>query len=463
MQKKSLNLKNNLPSEKGIGSFLSKILQDERSGRYTPSPSDITEGEPVYNSVLDQVNQARASALDMRQRFDSIDIADDPQSAAKLKVELKRLQDESNRFRRVVQAPDERPSFWRYLFHPWSYRPNRDQITTDSLDERRLRASAIRDDLALINSQAGILQDIANDVDINTDFELKSFGAKSNLKDSVQDIKQYLDIIIDTLGKTSKDLIQARKSVKTMKNVNTIKTSDHEEKATIDAALKYYKAMKDTMQDIVVTKSSSKLFGIGEDKDPNPDGMSEAALQALMDGNNEAQNDLGLDQATRLNGEVYQEMGDQFANAANQAERLMQSLPDDPSQLTEEPVSISEQLDREMDGLNRLNENLGRSGQMDDYNVSQSEEVIGQGQDVLQDFSDLGDLVGTPVEGSAYGSYRSVSAKKIDLKKKKQQLAALIVKLRKAAQKFKKKKQAAEIVKKQAVQAKAILSQKKTK
>lgn len=462
MQKKSLNLNDSLSSEKGIGNFLSKILQDEKSGRYTPSPSDITEGEPVYNSVLDQVNAARESALDMRKRFDSIDIGDDPQSAAKLKVELKRLQDESNRFRRVVEAPDEKPSFWRYLFHPWSYRPNREQVTSDALVERRLRASDIRDDLNLINSQAGILHDIASDVDIDTNFELKSFGTKASLRDSVEDIKEYLDIIVGTLSKTSRDLTQARKSTKTMKKLDTIKTNDHEEKATVDAALKYYKAMKDTMQDIVVTKPSSKLFGIGGNKDPEPDEMSEAALNVLMEGSNQA-NDLSLEQATNLNGADYENLGQTFDEVANRAEALMHSLPDDASQLTQQPVNIADQLNKEMNNLNRLNQNYDRTGQVDPYSIDESQQVVDESQDVFNDFGDLEDFVSTPVGGDAYGSYRSVSTKKIDLKKKKQQLAALIVKLRKAAQKFKKKKQAAEIVKKQAVQAKAILSKKNSR
>jgi hypothetical protein len=458
MQTRSLKSKPDTAYKGVIGKILDHLFTYHPDEEYF---KEAQAGEPVYDSVLDQVNAARDSALDMKKRFNDIDISDDPQSAAILKRELQQLQLESNRYRRVAQAPDQRPSFWRYLLHPWYNPQSRDQITTDMLDERRLRASSVRDDLNMINMQAGILQDIAKDVNLDTNFDLKSFGVKANLKDSVEDIKKYLDIMIGTLNKTSRDLTQAGKSIKTMKNVNTIKTNDREEKATVDAALKYYKAMKDTMQDIVITKPSSKLFGLGgnnissQELDPN-------VLSDLMDNNKQAEDGLTLQDAVEIKPAAYDQMGDQLDHVASLAEQLMRSLPDDQSQLTEQSVNASQQLNQAMDNLNRVSEGMNNSGAVDPYNADQAQDVVDDGQEFLQDFSDLGDFVPSQISGDAYNSYRSVSTKKIDLKKKKAQLAALVGKLKKAAQKFKKKKRAAEVVQKQAAHAKAILT-KKTK
>ena len=217
------------PANKGvIGYMLDHLFT------YYPADQDITKGEPVYNSVLDQVNEARNSALDMKKRFNQINIGDDPQSTEQMLKDLKQLQSEANRFRRVAQAPDQKPAFWRYILHPGSIGPRRDQVTTDQLDKRRLQASNIRDDMKLINSQAGILEDIALETG-SLNYDLKSFGVKTTPAELMSEIQRHLDIMIGTLNKTSRDLTQASKSMKTIKQLDSVKTSI-EEKATVDAA-----------------------------------------------------------------------------------------------------------------------------------------------------------------------------------------------------------------------------------
>lgn len=457
MQRKNHSIKNSNISEKGIGSFLSKILQDEKSGNYTPAPEDITQGEPVYNSVVDQVNAARDSALDMKKRFESINIADDPESAEKLKRELQQLQFESNRYRRVAQAPDQKPSFWRYIFHPFTRGQSRDQITTIDLDKRRLYASSIRDDMNLINSQAMILADIAQDVNLDTNFELKSFKVKASLQDSVNDIARYLDIMIDTLSKTSRDLTQAGKSVNTMNKIKS--TRDNEEIATVNAALKYYKAMKETTKDIVTTKPKTKLFGFGGDD--NPEGISTDELNDLMDGNSQAANQYSLDQAENLDPNAYVQFEGELSTAVEQATELYNSF--DPSQPNPESQEVAQDLSQSLDKLNQMGQRFGQSDQLDPVTAGYVEMIPDMqqaiqpmiAQDTYQGYNQIGQYAGGSTVDSGY--YRSFSTKKVDLKAAKNKLGKLIGALKDKVQKVKKKKQVAAEVKKKAKNAKKTL------
>lgn len=441
-------------AETAYKGFIGKIL--DHMFTYYPDEEYFNQakaGEPVYESIVDQVNAARDSALDMKKRFNAIDIDSNPEAAIDLKKELAQLQAESNQYRRVATAPDERPSFWRWLLAPGSIN-RRDQINSVELDKRRLRASTVRDDMNMIYSQAGILSDIAKDTRIDPNYQLKNYATKTSLHDLKDEVEAYLDKMIGILNKTSQDLNQAGKSVNTMKKIDSIKTNDREEKATVDAAIRYYKAMKETMQDIVTVKpNSQKLFRF----DKNPDGIDPDELNALMEGNSQAEQNFTLDDAMQLEPATYNQIADQMDKVAGIAERLEQQLPaSNDSGVSESSVSASEELDHEMDVLNRMQESAN-DGAMDEVSANESASIVDEGQDITSSLPDLGQYVGMD-----YGTdfNKSVKLMKIDLKKKKAQLAAFASKLKKAAQKLKKKKVAAEVVKKKAKKAFDILNDK---
>lgn len=436
-------------TETAYKGFIGKIL--DHIFTYYPDEEYFNQakaGEPVYESIVDQVNAARDSALDMKKRFNAIDIDSNPEAAIDLKKELAQLQLESNQYRRVATAPDERPSFWRWLLAPGSIN-RRDQINSVELDKRRLRASTVRDDMNMIYMQAGVLSDLGK-IDLN--YQLKNYAAKTSLHDLKDEVEAYLDKMIGILNKTSQDLNQAGKSINTMKKTDSIKTNDREEKATVDAAIRYYKAMKETMQDVVTVKPSQKILGFG---DKNPDGIDPDELSALMEGNSQAEQNFTLDDAMQLEPATYNQIADQMDKVAGIAERLEQQLPaSNNSGVSESSVDASEQLDHEMDILNRMQESAN-DGAIDQVSADESADIVDEGQNITSDLPDLGQYVGMD-----YGTdfNKSVKLMKIDLKKKKAQLAAFASKLKKAAQKLKKKKVAAEVVKKKAKKAFDILN-----
>lgn len=343
-----------------------------------------------YESVVQQIQKARAEAVDMRRKLDQINIDDDPDPKKRAQYQsfLDKMADAVNRWRGVVQGPDHKPGFWERILHPFGGGQNmRDQIVSIDKDKRRLRLANVRDDFDLLKQQTEIMKDITDDIMVDPEYDLKSYSVKST-----QTLKEKLDIIIKGFDKALSDIADATKKDITTSGAK-MNYVDKSEKAAVDAAIRYYRAMTATLDDVVDVKKSipSKKsnamkwpFGGGGDDSGDVDqevlnqtGISNEDIEEIAPDAQSAADVTGYIEEADPNG--LENLGNKLDEVGQASDQWSEQY--NPNMSNPEPLlNQADRILAEAQGTLSLAEQLHQNGTLDDQTFAQ----IAQNMEALQ-------------------------------------------------------------------------------
>lgn len=377
--------------------------------RPAPKMEDLLNGKESFEEIMGDIKDAKNSAENLRNQLDSIQLNDDPETIDQINKKLALITKETNRFQRIVQAPDQKPHFWEYILHPGEIRrTSRDQISTVARDDRRLQASQIRDDLNLAYENAKVMSDISKDLEVDPDFQLKSFAAKGNIKKKIEDVQRYLDIMIDSFDQTINDMANTEKAYPGNKNNMTQKKvkADYSEKATIEAAVKYYRAMRSTMAEEEV---SQKIFGIGGHDDDPDSTITDQDIQGLVDEGmpTSAPQDSIYGTVSEWKPEYIDTMANELNDVNQQATEFVNSYDPngDPSEQQDTAMDIYGNAQDLMRQANQYHQN----GSIPDGVYSTVVDGLGPVMQNIPQFTSDGAYYGDMSTAGAYNSYASRS------------------------------------------------------